>query len=73
MQSFTVPTPLGEITVQERGSYDSFPGVIVFVNGNQVATVEYSNTTDQLQAAVWQGDYYNDPVADFEFPDLARR
>lgn len=68
-----VDTPHGEITVEEFGSYNEYPGITVFINGEQVVTVEYSNTTDLLQAAVWQGDYVNDPVAMFEYPDLANR
>ena len=68
-----VDTPAGEITVEEFGTYDEFPGVTVFINGEQVVTVEYSNTFECLQAAVWQGDYQNDPVANFEYPDLEQR
>lgn len=71
-QTMRIDTPLGEITVEEFGAYDEYPGVTVFVNGEQVATVEYSNTTGRFQAAVWQGDYQNDPVATFEYPDLAQ-
>lgn len=67
-----VDTPLGEITVEEFGSYDEYPGITVFINGEQVVTVEYSNTTEQLQAAVWHGDYVDDPVAIYEYPDLAQ-
>ena len=72
-QAMRVQTPLGEIAVEEFGSYGEYPGITVFINGEQVVTVEYSNTTDVLQAAVWQGDYQNDPVAMFEYPDLGLR
>ena len=71
-QQMRVETPAGEIAVEEFGTYSEYPGITVFINGEQVVTVEYSHTTGKLQAAVWQDDYQNDPVANFEYPDLAQ-
>ena len=68
-----VDTPLGKITVEEFGSYNEYPGITVFVNGEQVVTVEYSNTTDHIQACVWNGDYEGDPVYIAEYDELEER
>ena len=68
-----VDTPAGKITVEEFGSYNEYPGVTVFINGEQVATVEYSNTIEGFQANVWEGDYQNDPAYHVEYPDLEER
>ena len=71
-QAMRIDTPNGTITVEEYGSYGEYPGITEFFNGEQVCTAEYSNTTENLQINVWQGDYINDPVSHFEYPDLAR-
>lgn len=68
-----VETPLGEITVEKYGSYDEYPGITVYINGEQVCVVEHNSTTDQLQLAVWKDDYYDDPIFNVEYPDLAKR
>lgn len=70
---FEVDTPAGKITVEEFGTYNEYPGVTVFINGEQVATVEYSHTTDKFQALIWEGDCHNDPAYRIEYPDLEER
>lgn len=72
MQEITVPTALGDITVKSYGTFDEYPGITVFINGEQVVTVEHDTGRDVLQANVWLEDYYNDPEYHIEYPDLAR-
>lgn len=68
MEQFIVPTPAGNLVIEQKGSMEEYPGIYVSMeNGAPVATIEFTpNRTDGtsgIQVLAWEDASREEPSA----------
>ena len=77
-QTLKIKTPAGYIIVTEKGDYDEYPGVAVYLSedgevkpypeDSLIAWIEYNTAKERIQTDVYSADS-DDPVCIVTYPD----